>query len=97
VRQAGTTDVDAVRQAMIGQKFKSPSGVEVTMLPNHHMAKPVMIGEVQANGQFEIVYKSDPLPPRAWSPYVEANKGRVADWSYPWVCGGCTAPKFASN
>jgi len=97
VRQAGTTDVDAVRQAMIGQKFKSPSGVEVTMLPNHHMAKPVMIGEVQANGQFEIVYKSDPLPPRAWSPYVEANKGRIADWSYPWVCGGCTAPKFASN
>jgi branched-chain amino acid transport system substrate-binding protein/urea transport system substrate-binding protein len=97
VRQAGSTDVDAVRQAMIGQKFKSPSGVEVTMLPNHHMAKPVMIGEVQANGQFDIVYKSDPLPPRAWSPYVEANKGKVADWSYPWVCGGCTAPKYSMN
>jgi branched-chain amino acid transport system substrate-binding protein/urea transport system substrate-binding protein len=97
VRQAGTTDVDAVRQAMIGQKFKSPSGVEVTMLPNHHMAKPVMIGEVQANGQFDIVFKSDPLPPRAWSPYVEANKGKVADWSYPWVCGGCTAPKYSMN
>ena len=97
VRQAGTTDVDAVRQAMIGQKFKSPSGVEVTMLANHHMAKPVMIGEVQANGQFDIVYKSEPLPPRAWSPYVEANKGKVADWSYPWVCGGCTAPKYATN
>ena len=48
VEQAGSTDVDAVRQAMIGQKFKSPSGVEVTMLANHHMAKPVMIGEVQA-------------------------------------------------
>jgi branched-chain amino acid transport system substrate-binding protein/urea transport system substrate-binding protein len=96
VEQAGTTDVDAVRQAMIGQKFKSPSGVEVTMLPNHHMAKPVMIGEVQANGQFDIVYKSDPLPPRAWSPYVEANKGKVADWSYPWVCGGCTAPKYST-
>jgi urea transport system substrate-binding protein len=97
VRQAGTTDIDAVRQAMIGQKFKSPSGVEVTMLANHHMAKPVMIGEVQANGQFDIVYKSDPLPPRAWSPYVEANKGKVADWSYPWVCGGCTAPKYSMN
>src|SRR5271163_4362569 len=97
VRQTGTTDVDAVRQAMIGQKFKSPSGVEVTMLPNHHMAKPVMIGEIQADGQFDIVYKSDPLPPRAWSPYVEANKGKVADWSYPWVCGGCTAPKYSMN
>ena len=92
--QAGTTDVDAVRQAMIGQKVKSPSGFEVTMLPNHHMAKPVMIGEIQANGQFAIVYKSKALPPRAWSPYVVANKGKVADWSWPWACGGCTAPKY---
>src|ERR1700723_835898 len=71
VEQAGSTDVDAVRQAMIGQKVKSPSGVEVVMLSNHHMAKPVMIGEVQADGQFTIVYQSKPLPPKAWSPYVE--------------------------
>ena len=48
VQQAGTTDVEAVRQAMIGQKVKSPSGFEVVMGSNHHMAKPVMIGEVQA-------------------------------------------------
>ena len=94
VEQAGTTDVDAVRQAMIGRKVKSPSGYEVEMLSNHHMAKPVMIGEVQANGQFSVVYQSKPLPPKAWSPYVEANKGKVADWSWPWVCGGCTAPRF---
>jgi len=94
VEQAGTADVNAVRQAMIGQKVKSPSGVEVTMLSNHHMAKPVMIGEVKADGQFAIVYKSNPMPPKAWSPYVEANKGKVADWSYPWVCGGCTTPKY---
>jgi urea transport system substrate-binding protein len=96
VEQAGTTDVDAVRQAMIGQKFKSPSGVEVTMLPNHHMAKPVMIGEIQADGQFSIVYQSPALPPKPWSPYVEANNGRVADWSWPWACGGCTAPKYTT-
>ena len=64
VEQAGTTDVDAVRQAMIGQKFKSPSGIKVTMLPNHHMAKPVMIGEIQADGQFSIVYQSAALPPK---------------------------------
>jgi branched-chain amino acid transport system substrate-binding protein/urea transport system substrate-binding protein len=96
VEQAGTTDVDAVRQAMIGQTFKAPSGDEVVMGANHHMAKPVMIGEIQADGQFDVVYKSDPLPPRAWSPYVEANKGKVADWSYPWVCGGCTAPKYTT-
>jgi urea transport system substrate-binding protein len=96
VEQAGSADVDAVRQAMIGQKVKSPSGVEVVMLSNHHMAKPVMIGEVQGDGQFSIVYQSKPMPPKAWSPYVEANKGKVADWSYPWVCGGCTSPKYAN-
>jgi len=94
VQQAGTADVDAVRQAMIGQKVKSPSGFEVVMGPNHHMAKPVMIGEIQANGQFAIVYQSKALPPKAWSPYVEANKGKVADWSWPWVCGGCTTPRY---
>jgi urea transport system substrate-binding protein len=97
VQQAGTTNVDAVRQAMIGQKVKSPSGFEVIMSSNHHMAKPVLIGEVQANGQFSIVYQSKALPPQAWSPYVEANKGKVADWSWPWVCGGCTAPRYAAN
>jgi urea transport system substrate-binding protein len=97
VQQAGTTNVDAVRQAMIGQKVRSPSGFEVVMSSNHHMAKPVMIGEVQANGQFSIVYQSKSLPPQAWSPYVEANKGKVADWSWPWVCGGCTAPRYAAN
>jgi urea transport system substrate-binding protein len=94
VQQAGTADVEAVRQAMIGQKVKSPSGFEVVMGPNHHMAKPVMIGEIQADGQFAIVYQSEALPPKAWSPYVEANKGKVADWSWPWVCGGCTAPRY---
>ena len=43
---------------MIGQKVKSPSGFEVVMGPNHHMAKPVMIGEIKADGQFSIVYRS---------------------------------------
>src|ERR1700749_501023 len=51
VAQAGCADAPAVRQAMIGQRVKSPSGVEVVMLSNHHMAKPVMIGEVQGDGQ----------------------------------------------
>jgi len=97
VQQAGTTNVDAVRQAMIGQKVKSPSGFEVTMGSNHHMAKPVMIGEVQADGQFSIVYQSAALQPRAWSPYVDADKGRVADWSWPWVCGGCTSPRYSAD
>ena len=95
VEQAGTTDVNAVRQALYGQKVKAPSGFTAVMNTNHHLSKPVMIGEIQANGQFAIVYQSKALPPKAWSPYVEANKGKVADWSYPWVCGGCTAPRYS--
>jgi branched-chain amino acid transport system substrate-binding protein/urea transport system substrate-binding protein len=96
VQQAGTTNVDAVRQAMTGQKVKSPSGFEVVMGSNHHMAKPVMIGEIQGDGQFSIVYQSKALPPKAWSPYVEANAGKIADWAWPWVCGGCTTPKYGT-
>jgi len=55
VRQAGTTHVDAVRQAMYGRKVQSPSGFEIVMNTNHHLSKPVMIGEIQSDGQFEVV------------------------------------------
>jgi urea transport system substrate-binding protein len=75
VTQAGTTDVAAVSKAMIGQKVRSPSGFDVVMGANHHMAKPVMIGEIQSNGQFDIVYKSGLMQPNPWSPYIKANKG----------------------
>ena len=95
VQQAGSTNIDAVRQAMYGQKVKSPSGYEISMHTNHHLAKPVMIGEVKADGQFEIVWQTKgPIVAEAWSPHIAENKGKVADWSYPWVCGNCTKPKF---
>ncbi len=77
VKQAGTTDVEAVKAAMIGQKVSSPSGFDVVMGKNHHMAKPCMIGEVQANGQFDVVYKTALIQPNPWSPYIEANKGKT--------------------
>ncbi|HUC60744.1 MAG TPA: urea ABC transporter substrate-binding protein [Alphaproteobacteria bacterium] len=96
VEQAGTTDVDAVRQAMIGQKIKAPSGFVEVMQPNHHLTKPVMIGEIQANGQFRVVYKSKTaLMPDPWSKYLPEDKGKIADWSYPWVCGNCTSAKYS--
>jgi len=95
VQQAGTTNVDAVRQAMYGQKVMSLSGYEVQMHPNHHLSKPVMIGEVQEDGQFEIVWQTKgPIVADAWSPYIAENKGKVANWTYPWVCGNCTEPRF---
>ncbi len=79
VKKAGTTNVDAVRKAMIGQTVTSPTGFKVTMNPNHHCTKPVMIGEIRANGQFRVVYKSKPIAPNPWSPYVnDAKNARQA-------------------
>lgn len=94
--QAGTTEVDAVRQAMYGQKFMGPSGFEIVMDPkNHHLHKPVYIGEVKENGQFDIVWKTPgPIRAQAWSPYIPDSAKKTADWTYPWVCGNCVEPRF---
>ena len=94
--QAGTTDPDAVRQAMAGQTVQSPSGYTITMDgKNHHLHKPVVIGEMTADGQFDIVWQTDgPIRADAWSPYIPDSAAKTADWTYPWVCGNCTEPTF---
>ncbi len=96
VLQAGTTDVDAVRQAMGYQTFKAPSGYEIRMDPkNHHLHKPVFIGEIREDGQFDIVWQTDgPVRAEPWSPYLPDSAKKVADWTYPWVCGNCTEPRY---
>jgi urea transport system substrate-binding protein len=96
VEQSGTTDIDAVRQAVGGQVVKGPSGFEITMdAKNHHLHKPVFVGEVQADGQFKVVWKTEgPIRAEAWSPFIPDSAKKVADWTYPWRCGNCTAPKF---
>jgi len=95
VRQAGTTDVDAVRQAMYGQKVKAPSGFIEVMNTNHHLSKPVMIGEIRPDGQFDVVWQTkEAIKADARSPYLPEDKGKIADWTYPWVCGNCTEAKF---
>jgi urea transport system substrate-binding protein len=77
VAKAGTTAVDAVRPAVIGQTFAAPAGYTETMLPNHHLSKPVMIGEVQEDGQFNIVWKtSTAIPAENWSPFIPENANR---------------------
>jgi urea transport system substrate-binding protein len=97
VEQARTTSVDAVRQAVGGQQFRAPSGFTITLdAKNHHLHKPVVIGEVKADGQFKVVWKTDgPIRAAAWSPYIPDSAKKVADWTFPWVCGNCTEPKFA--
>lgn len=95
VVQAGTTDVDAVRQAMYGQRVKAPSGFDEVMNTNHLLSKPVMIGKIDAAGNFEVIWQSiNPVRADAWSKYLPENAGRTADWTFPWVCGGCVEPTF---
>jgi len=95
VVQAGTTDVDAVRQAMYGQRIKAPSGFEVVMNTNHHLSKPVMIGKINSSGAFDVIWQSiNAVRADAWSKYLPESAQRTADWTFPWVCGGCIEPTF---
>jgi urea transport system substrate-binding protein len=75
VEKAKSTDVNKVIAAVGGQKFKAPSGFEIQMDPkNHHLHKPVFIGEVKADGQFNVVWKTKgPVKAAPWSPYIPGN------------------------
>jgi urea transport system substrate-binding protein len=94
--QAGTVEVNAVRQAVGGQMVPGPSGFDIKMdEKNHHLHKPVYIAEIKGDGQFQVVWKTDgPIRAMPWSPYVPDSAKKVADWQYPFVCGNCTEPKF---
>ena len=75
VKKAGSTDTDKVIAAMAGQTFKAPSGIMSEMdLKNHHLHKSVFIGEIRADGQFNVVWKtSGSVKAKPWSPYIEGN------------------------
>jgi urea transport system substrate-binding protein len=77
---AGTTDVDAVREAMYGQEFPNLTGGTAVMLPNHHLAKPVLIGEIQADGQFDIISQTEEVPGDAWTDYLPESAVLTSDW-----------------
>src|SRR6266478_6205348 len=79
VQKAGSTKVDDVRKAMAGQTFPAPSGFTLKMdETNHHLWKPVLIGEVQGNGQFDVVWKTDkPIRAQPWSPFIPGNEKRA--------------------
>jgi urea transport system substrate-binding protein len=80
VTEAGTTDVDAVREAMWGQEFPNLTGGTAVMLPNHHLTKPVLIGEIQADGQFEIISQTEEVPGDAWTDYLPESAVLKSDW-----------------
>ena len=77
---AGTTEVDAVRDAMDGQTFPNLTGGTAEMLVNHHLAKPVLIGEIQEDGQFDIISQTDPVPGDAWTDYLPESAVLKSDW-----------------
>ena len=88
VEKAGTTDVSKVSNAIIGVSVPNLTGGTSTMLKNHHITKPVMIGEIQGNGQFETVWKTKGLVEGdAWSDYLPGSKDLISDWTKPINCG----------
>jgi len=80
VEEAGTTDVDAVREAMWGQEFPNLTGGTAVMGTNHHLSKPVLIGEILADGQFDIISETDPVPGDAWTDFLPESAVLEADW-----------------
>lgn len=88
VRKAGTTDVEAVKEAIIGVTVPNLSGGYATMMPNHHITKPVLIGEIQDNGQFSVVWETpSTVAGDAWSDYLPGSRDLISDWRAPMRCG----------
>ena len=80
VEKAGTTDVDAVREAMYGLTAPNLTGGMAEMLPNHHLSKPVLIGEIQADGQFDIISQTEEVPGDAWTDFLPESAVLMSDW-----------------
>ncbi|HMR31929.1 MAG TPA: urea ABC transporter substrate-binding protein [Geminicoccaceae bacterium] len=88
VEKAGTTDTDAVIDALIGVSVPNLTGGYSTMMPNHHITKPVLIGEIQADGQISTVWETPGLVVGdEWSDHLEGSKDLISDWRAPLSCG----------
>ncbi|MCF7992284.1 MAG: urea ABC transporter substrate-binding protein [Thiohalocapsa sp.] len=88
VEKAGSTETDAVEDAIVGLETSNLTGGTAKMLANHHITKPVLIGEIQEDGQFAVVWQTDgEVPGDAWSDYLEGSKDLVGDWTDPINCG----------
>ena len=80
VEKAGTTDVDAVREAMYGITVPNLTGGTAEMLPNHHLSKPVLIGEILEDGQFDIISQTTEVPGDAWTDHLVESAVLTSDW-----------------
>src|SRR5437762_2907319 len=81
VEKVKSTDPDKVIDALPGIEAPNLTGGISKMLPNHHITKPVFIGEVRGDGQFDVVWKTEGLVPGdAWSKELEGSRDLVGDW-----------------
>jgi urea transport system substrate-binding protein len=81
VEKAGSTDPDKVIDALPGTEAPNLTGGVSKLLPNHHITKPVFIGEIRPDGMFDVVWKTkDLVPGAAWSAYLPGSKDLEADW-----------------
>ena len=87
VENVGTTDPTTVQQSIIGVSVPNLSGGIATMMPNHHITKPVLIGEIQDDGQFEIVARTPAVVGDAWSDHLPGSRDIMSDWMAPLACG----------
>ena len=88
VEKAGTTDASAVQDAIIGVTVPNLTGGYATMMPNHHITKPVLLGEIQDDGQFETVWETTGVVAGdAWSDYLPSSKPLYSSWLAPLSCG----------
>jgi urea transport system substrate-binding protein len=88
VKKAGTTDPAVVGDALIGISVPNLTGGYSAMMPNHHITKPVLIGEIQDDGQFQTVWRTEGLVAGdAWSDFLPGSKDLIADWRAPLSCG----------
>lgn len=88
VEKVGTTDVDAVIDGIVGVSVPNLSGGYSTMMPNHHITKPVLIGEIQDDGQFDIVWETPGLVAGdAWSDFLPDSAKLISNWVAPMSCG----------
>ena len=88
VKSVGTTEVDVVSSALLGAKFPNLTGGMAVMNRNHHLSKPVLIGEIQEDGQFDTVWETDGLVwGDAWTDFLPGSKDIVANWGPELGCG----------
>ena len=81
VEKVKSTDADKVIEALPGTKAPNLTGGISELLPNHHITKPVFIGEIRPDGQFDVVWKTKGLVPgAAWSAYLSGSKDLIGDW-----------------